>query len=204
MPKERVCVANSINREHGSLESCCPGQFGAPTPHAGITFIARANLTLVDLRGNPQDSEFLTSAKSVLGAALPLKPNTTAAGAHCDVLWLGPDEWLLVGRDGAQVNEGLAIEHGYLTDVSHGRSTWRISGPRTLDTLAKSCSLDLHPHLFAPGTCAQTALAHVGVLLHRLDTGCFELYCARSYAQHLWHWLTEAASEYGYEVLAPV
>jgi sarcosine oxidase subunit gamma len=204
MPKELACVADLLNREHGSLESCCSGQFGAPTPHAGITFIARAHLSLVDLRGDPQDDAFLASAASVLGAALPLKPNTTAAGADCDILWLGPDQWLLAGRDGAKVNEALAIDHGFLTDVSHGRSTWRVSGPRTLNALAKSCSLDLHPRVFLPGTCAQTALAHVGVLLHRLDAGCFEVYCARSYAQHLWHCLTEAASEYGYEVLAPV
>jgi len=70
--------------------------------------------------------------------------------------------------------------------------------------LDKGCSLDLHPRIFPVGSCAQTALAHVGVLLHRRDIATFELYCARSYAQHLWHWLTEAAAEFGYVVAAPV
>lgn len=188
-------------REHGSFESCCPGQFGAPTPNAGATFIAHTNLTLIDLRGDPRNAAFLANAQVALGAALPLTPNTTAGGARCEILWLGPDEWLLMSREADAISEKLAIDGGHLTDVSHGRAGWRLSGPRACDVLAKSCSLDLHPGVFPPGACAQTALAHVGVLLHRRDTATFEIYCARSYAQHLWHWLTEAASEYGYEVM---
>ena len=120
------------------------------------------------------------------------------------MLWLGPDEWLLVGAAPTPIDERLPIEHGLLTDVSHGRAGWRISGPRALDLLAKGCSLDLHTRIFPVGSCAQTALAHVGVLLHRRDIATFDLYCARSYAQHLWHWLTEAAAEFGYKVAAPV
>ena len=191
-------------REPACGESCCPGQFGAPTPHAGITFAARTGLTLLDLRGNPQDAAFLANANAALGVALPLAPNTTAAADHCEILWLGPDEWLLVGRAPTPFDARLAIEHGYLTDVSHGRAGWRISGPRTLDLLAKGCSLDLHPRAFAPGRCAQTSLAHVSVLLHLRKPGRFDLYCARSYAAHIWHWMTEAAAEFGYEVTAPV
>lgn len=196
-------MADTLLREHGSLESCCPGQFGAPIPHAGTTFIAHSNLALIDVRGNPANAGFIASAQSMLGASLPVKPNTTAGGTHCKILWLGPDEWLLVGRDRSRVNERLAIEGAHLTDVSSGRAAWRVTGPRTLDVLAKGCSLDLHPRAFPSGHCAQTSLAHVGVLLHRLDVTSFEVYCARSYAQHLWHWFAEAASEFGYEVLAP-
>ena len=195
-------MANEFTRDPACLESCCPGQFGAPTPHAGITFTARTALTLIDLRGDPQDAAFLASATTTLGAALPLDPNTTAAGADCEILWLGPDEWLLASRDPTLINERLPIEHGCLTDVSHGRAAWQISGPHTLDLLAKGCGLDLHPREFRTGDCAQTALAHVGVLLHRRDAERFEIYCARSYAQHLWHWLAEAATEFGYEVTA--
>jgi sarcosine oxidase subunit gamma len=80
----------------------------------------------------------------------------------------------------------------------------RISGPHTRELLAKGCSLDLHPRVFRTGHCAQTSLAHVGVLLHLPDAGGgIDLYCSRSYAQHLWHWLSEAAGEFGYEVVAP-
>ena len=199
-----MSVADTLDRALAWPDSACPGRFGARAAHAGVTFAARAALTLIDLRGDPQDPALLASARAALGAGLPLTPNTTAAGANCEVLWLGPDEWLLVGAAPTPVDERLPIEHGFLTDVSHGRAGWRISGPRALDLLDKGCSLDLHPRIFPVGSCAQTALAHVAVLLHRRDIATFELYCARSYAQHLWHWLTEAAAEFGYEVAAPV
>jgi len=196
-------VADPLNRDPASLESCFAGQFGALVPHAGIRFIAHAALTLIDLRGDPQDAAFLASARRALGIALPLKPNTAVSGQGCEVLWLGPDEWLLAGRDPTQINDRLPIEHGFLTDVSHGRAGWRIGGPHALDLLAKGCSLDLHPRAFRAGDCAQTAFAHVGILLHRRATESFDLYCARSYAQHLWHSLTGAAAEFGYEVHTP-
>jgi sarcosine oxidase subunit gamma len=159
---------------------------------------------LIDLRGDPRDATFLASAEAALGIALPIAPNTVAAGAHCEALWLGPDEWLLACAGPAAIDERMPINRGFLTDVSHGRTAWRVSGPRTLDFLAKGCSLDLHVRTFGPGTCAQTALAHVGILLHRRAAENFDIYCARSYAGHLWHWLTGSAAEFGYEVATPL
>ena len=195
-------MADSLTRDPACLESCLAGQFGAPVSHAGITFIAHTALTLIDLRGDPRDEAFLASARAALGTALPLNPNTAVSGKGCELLWLGPDEWLLAGRDPTMIDDRLPIEHGFLTDVSHGRTGWRIGGPRALDLLAKGCSLDLHPRAFRTGDCAQTALVHVGVVLHRRATESFDIYCARSYAKHLWHWLTGAAAEFGYEVAA--
>ena len=196
-------MADMLTRDPACLESCAPGQFGAPTPRAGITFSARTGLTLIDLRGNPRDAEFPAAARSALGCALPLTPGTSAAGTACTVLWLGPDAWLLVGDDAKKLNESLPIAGGFLTDVSHGRAALRIKGPRARELLAKGCSLDLHPRVFQPEQCAQSSLAHIGVLLHLREDDGFDLYCARSYAQHMWHGLTEAASEYGYEVVLP-
>ena len=198
-------MADTVPRTPACPEAVCPGQFGAHTPRAGITFAARTAIALVDLRGNPQHAEFLASAHTALGCALPLAPNTAARGADCNVLWLGPDAWLLVGADAGTINERLPMARGFLTDVSHGRAALRISGPHARELLAKGCSIDLHPRVFQAGHCAQTSLAHVGVLLHLPDAGGgFDLYCARSYAQHLWQWLIEAAGEFGYEVVAPV
>ena len=186
-------------------EACTPGRFGAATPSAGVTMTALTGLTLIDLRGNPQHGRFLASAQAALGCTLPLQPNTAVCASNCTVLWLGPDEWLLSSKHADNINEQLAIAGGFLTDVSHGRAALRIGGPHVRELLAKDCSLDLHPRSFQAGHCAQTALAHIGVLLYLPPTGdAFELYCARSYAQHLWHWLTEAAAEYGYEVTAPI
>ncbi|MDB5810057.1 MAG: sarcosine oxidase subunit gamma [Betaproteobacteria bacterium] len=197
-------MVDTLIREPACLEACCTGQFGASTPHAGITFAARTRLRLINMRGNPAQTQFLDSARTALGCALPLTANTSCAAADAEVFWLGPDEWLIAGSQNASISETLPIGSASLTDVSHGRAAWRIAGPRVYDLLAKGCSLDLHSSAFSPGGCAQTSIAHVGVLLYLRGDGSFDLYCARSYAQHLWHWLTEAAAEYGYEVTASI
>ena len=188
---------NEITRRSALVDKYQTGRFGAPGDTAGIHFVERTNLTLTDLRGDPGDPQFVASARRALKCALPLEPNTSSSGTDCEVLWLGPDEWLLVTIAAAR----LPIDGGYMTDVSHGRAVVRVSGARTRDLFAKGCPLDLHPRVFAPRRCAQTHIAHVSVLLHLVDdAGTFDLYCARSYAAHTWHWLTEAASALGYSV----
>ena len=53
-------------------------------------------LTQLDLRLDPGDAEAREAVESVIGA-LPIEPNTVHGGAEAGVLWLGPDEWLVVG-----------------------------------------------------------------------------------------------------------
>ena len=197
-------MAELAKREAACPESCRPGRFGAASTPAGLTFSALPRLSLIDLRGDPQDRTFLAAVQSTLGAALPLTPNTVSRGPDCEVLWLGPDEWLIKSDQPALINECFAIAQGAVTDVSSGRAAWQLAGPRSIDLLAKGCSLDLHPRAFAIGSCAQTALAHAAVLLHRRDVETFDIFCARSYAGHVWQWLHEAALEFGYAVASPL
>ncbi len=177
---------------------CHKGSYGARPSQPGITLEERRGLTMIDLRGSPRRTGFLAAAATALGAGLPLAPDTSAGDSRGAILALGPDEWLLVG---ARFHDALPIAGGFLTDVSHGRAAVRISGPRARELLAKGCSLDLHPRVFQTGQCAQTSIARVSVVLHLLHAqGVFDLYCARSYAVSLWHWLTEGAAEFGYRV----
>jgi sarcosine oxidase subunit gamma len=168
-----------------------------PAP-SSLAISERRDLTMINLRGRAEHGGgFLASANEQLLAALPLTPNSSTACADGLVLNLGPDEWLLVG---ARFSEDLKVSGGFLTDVSHGRSCVRIGGPQARELLAKGCSLDLDARVFKPGQCAQTSIARVSVLLHLRESAQFDLYCARSYARTLWHWLTEASAEFGYRV----
>lgn len=159
----------------------------------GVTFELRAGLSLVNLRGEPR------AASAGDAFPLPSAPNTSIGVPGGDVLWLGPDEWLL--STDRPVPELLARWHGEATDVSHGRCVLRIGGEAGRELLATAISLDLRPRAFAPGACAQTRYGGVGVLLHRLRSGeRFNFYVPRSYALHAWEMLRAAASEFGYDV----
>lgn len=176
----------------GPLEGAYEAGVHAANGAVGVIFELRAGISLLNLRGKLQ-------AASAEGAfPLPSAPNTSIGAPGGDVLWLGPNEWLLSTE--RPVPALLARWHGEATDVSHGRCVLRIGGDAARGLLATGVSLDLHPRAFAPGACAQTRFGGVGVLLHRLRGGeCFDCYVARSYAPHAWEMLRTAAGEFGYD-----
>ena len=117
---------------------------------------------------------------------------------------LSPRQWMLVGesgRDGAftaRIRE-LVANNGHVSDQGHGRVIIRIAGPRARDVLAKGCSLDLHPGESGAGFCAQTQIAQIGVLIHQAnDEPAYDIAVYAGFADSFWHWLTEAAAEFGY------
>lgn len=168
----------------------------------------------INLRGNPSRRAFTDAVKDVIGCALPTKPNTSAGPDDLNdgprALWLGPDEWLLVTTAGAEADLASAlagIAGAAVTDVSDGRTVISLSGRHARDVLMKGCPLDLHPSVFEPGHCAQSLLVRAAVILYRgaddaaAGGAAFEIHVARSFAEYLWMWLEDAASEYGLRVV---
>jgi sarcosine oxidase subunit gamma len=147
-------------------------------------------LTQVNLRsGTPAAFE------PVLGVSPPTVPGAVAAAADLAVLWLGPDEWLVVGPPSAPVAERLAEaakgEFASIVDVSAHRTAIDVTGPRAWDLLAHGCALDG----VAPGHCAQTLLARAGVILWGLEDG-YRVLVRSSFARYLAAWLDDASVEY--------
>ena len=153
-------------------------------------------LTQLDLRLDPDGP-----AAAAVGFKLPGQACTSARSGDVDVLWLGPDEWLVVGPPGAaerltgQLRSAVGTEHASVVDVSAQRTTLALSGPSVRDLLAGGCAIDLHPRVFGPGDCVQTELAHAPVVLLRRDPG-FWVFVRASFAAHLVDWLVDASVEY--------
>jgi len=158
-------------------------------------------LNMFNLRG-AADNAFCEAVRSVCRCELPITPNSSSTCTDGEILKLGPNEWLLTAVPESAWTEMMVIPQATLTDVSHARIAVHVEGDKSRDMLAKGCSIDLHPRQFPPGTCVQTSIAKISVILHKQsnDTG-FTLYAARSYAGSFWHWLTAAANEYGYHVI---
>jgi heterotetrameric sarcosine oxidase gamma subunit len=124
----------------------------------------------VSVRGEPQ-------------TGFPVEPNTTAG----DVLWLGPDEWLVLGGHEDDYPDAAAA-----VDVSANRVCFELAGEDVEDVLAQGCSLDLHSSVFPPGRCSQTLLARAQVILHRTYPERFRIFVRPSYAPYLRVWLEDA------------
>ncbi len=183
------------------------GRARAERGEAGVALAEKPFRAIVDLRGNPEDADFLGSAQGALGLDLPLTPNTATTRGKTTALWLGPDEWWIVTPDpaadhAARLRTTLSGVHAAVTEVGESRCCIEVSGPRARDLLAKACPLDLHPRSFAPGACAQSHLAKAAGLLHQTtDEPAYDLYVLRSFAEYLWHWLEDAGREYGVAVV---
>src|SRR5437868_4278895 len=124
-----------------------------------------AFLTQINLRADPRNPELRQSFSDALGFSLPLTPNTTASQGDRRALWLGPDEWLIVGPPDQQapleqaVRDGLTGAFGSVADVSANRTVLEIGGASARDLLAQGTLIDLDQRTFTEGRCAQTLLA---------------------------------------------
>ena len=174
------------------------------SPTNGLILAELAVPGQINLRGRPSDTAFLAAAGSVLDCRLPVSPNTVQTAGDLTVLWLGPDEWLVLTPPGAEaaiiarLREALAGIHAAVTDVSGNLARLRLAGNHARDVLAKGCSLDLHPRRFQPGQCAQTLILRCGIILHQIDDRpSYDLLPRRSFAEYLWMWLSDAMAEYG-------
>lgn len=166
-----------------------------------------AHRTIVNIRGNSGDAAFVAAVKSVTGADLPVKPNTTAQGGAFRVLWLGPAEWWVVTAVGtaenlvADLRQAFAGQHAAVVDVSESRTVITISGISARDVLARGCSLDLHPRVFGPGQCAQTGLTKANILLDQIDAiPSFDIYVLKSFGDYLWQWFWLIGRDYKFAI----
>jgi len=161
-----------------------------------------APLAQINLRGDPGDTTFLAAVRRALELDLPTTPNTTVRAAGVTALWLGPDEWLVVGDAGvdaairSRLGEELGGRHASVVDVGSHRVVLSLTGRASRTLLMKGCGIDLHPRAFAPGRCAQTTFARTTLLLEQTgDLPAWRLYVRRSFAPYLASWLVDAAEE---------
>ena len=153
------------------------------------------------LRGNAGDARFADAVLQATGMHLPLKANSASIDPQRQLLWMGPDEWLLKTSDGqggsisTALRAALQGQHSAVVDVGHGNTTLRVEGPGAADLLARGCPLDLHVRAFPTGSLAQSHVAKASATLLCLQAGThYELTVRRSFASYLFEWLTAAGS----------
>lgn len=116
----------------------------------------------------------------------PPQPNTSTTWNGRDVLWLGPDEWLVVGEPGTEssierdLEDAMADHHRSVVDVGANRIVFDL--PDGLDLISTDCGLDLDPGRWRPGTCAQTLFGAAQVILHQFDERTTRVFVRPSFA----------------------
>jgi sarcosine oxidase subunit gamma len=176
---------------------------------AGLIMSERRFPAQVILRGVDGDPAFLAAVEGAIGVAPPTAPNTVARHRDIELVWLSPEEWLLIAPAGTEaalverLEQALTGLHAGAVDVSDARAVIRLEGPAARTVLAKGTPLDLSPHVLSPGRSAETTLARASVILRPVGTvaGAYEIHVARSFAAYLWAWLLDAGREFGVRIV---
>jgi sarcosine oxidase, subunit gamma len=187
---------------HFGLRARAASQTGT-AQDAEILLSERPHRCQINLRGNAADPALLDGVRQATGLDLPQIPNSVSRNGEFRALWLGPNEWLLIGPAGREADlvrslrTSLAGQHAGVTDVSEARTCILVAGVKARELLARGISLDLHPRMFGTGRCAQTGLAGANIVLEQIDDRPgFEIAVLNSFADHLWRWLERAGADY--------
>ena len=153
----------------------------------------------INLRLDPNNNDYMSICGKILGAVLPTKPNTYVQNEKVKIIWLGPDEWMVINDKENELFIKLKKELGDLeasvTDVSENRTIIRLSGKKVITLLSKFLVLDLEKNLGTQSSCAQTLFVKVPILLVRNDDNnqipVIDIFTNRSHANYIYNLLVD-------------
>ena len=171
----------------------------------GLVFGEMAHLGKLNLRGQ---NDLAKAVKVITGCTFPPEANRFQSAGDRHVIWLGPDEYLLLCEAGKEqelqdsLNSMIPSPHFATTDVSDSLCAISLRGPAVRAVLAEGCGLDLNRKKVTAGQSAPSRLALSTVTLMAVAEDAFLLIGRTSIAPYVQRWLADAALEYGYQYIA--
>ncbi|MEM9707593.1 MAG: sarcosine oxidase subunit gamma family protein [Pseudomonadota bacterium] len=159
---------------------------------------------MVSLKGDLGADALRQSVKSATGIDVPPALEGAEAG-EAGVLWMAPDELLLLGprdeagRIVAELESALAGSHFLAADISDARSVFRLEAEdgAIRDVLSKLTPADLSPDAFPVGRFRRTRIAQIAGALWMREPQVAEVFVFRSMAQYAFDLLSNAAEPGG-------
>ncbi len=136
------------------------------------------------------------------GLKLPLSPKTSTSTNGRGILWLGPDEWMIIDEN-PEAAERLIARLDKVdcsaVDISHRNTAILVSGCGAQDVLNAGCPQNLDIEVFPVGACSRTVFGKVEIVLWRVKELTFRVEVWRSFSDYLWDYLVEAANDVNLE-----
>ena len=180
------------------------GEGDQGTGNGTVILVDRGFRGQISLRGDVLVSGFADVVEKYIGLRPEEQPKIAKGGEGFPrLLWLGPDEWLLVTTDEMtnetllKLNGSLKSYHVQVLDISDAKAVIGLTGKDARDLLMKGCPVDLHEREFHSGCSTRTLLGKVEVIIHQVsDRPEYDIYVHRSFSEFLWDWLEDAAQEF--------
>ena len=157
----------------------------------------------INIRGKSSDKEFMKNIGSALNLVLPIEPNVRIFNNNISIMWLGPNEWLVITpeneKDGiiSLLKSNLNPQKTAITDVSFNRTILRLEGEKVFTLLSKFLVANLEKILKTNFSVAQSIFIKIPVLFVRNNTDeeptSLDLHLNRSHTKYVYELLVDGS-----------
>ena len=150
--------------------------------------------------------EFISAVGKSLNILLPTEANTSTQSDKLTALWLSPDEWIIFSND--IMNKDLndyetekllqnnisKINLGAVTDVTDQFVMINLKGNKIYELFQSGSPFNFNNFRNKKGATTQTILGKIDIIVHNQDKNTVNLFVRRSFSEHLFSWMNDAAS----------
>ena len=184
-----------------------PARHGAGKAAAGVTIKEVVGRDLLQVGAWPQTVDAVAAdLAAAIGTPAPAPRGRAVGNGRATAFFTGPDKiWVTAPfADGlcARLAKQWPSSKAVVTELGHSRTVIRIGGPNARDLIARFLAVDTDPALFPAGGVASAGLHGIGVTLHHVSDGVYDLYVPRTFALSIVEALVEVAEQWGCEVIA--
>ena len=150
--------------------------------------------------------EFISAVGKSLNILLPTEANTSTQSNKLTALWLSPDEWMIFSNDTISEdsndyetekllqNNISKINLGAVTDVTDQFVMINLKGNKIYELFQSGSPFNFNNFQNKKGATTQTILGKIDIIVHNQDKNTVNLFVRRSFSEHLFSWMNDAAS----------
>ena len=150
--------------------------------------------------------EFISAVGKSLNILLPTEANTSTQSDKLTAVWLSPDEWMIFSNQPVDestnnyeteelLNKNISkLNLGAVTDVTDQFVMIGLKGNKIYELFQTGSPFNFNDFQTKKGAVAQTILTKIDIIVHNQDKNDVNLFVRRSFSQHLFSWMNDAAS----------
>ena len=150
--------------------------------------------------------EFISAIGKSLNILLPAKANTSTQSDKLTAVWLSPDEWMIYSNEPVNENTNIyeaeqilnknisKLNLGAITDVTDQFVMINLKGNKIYELFQTGSPFNFNDFQNKKGAVTQTILNKIDIIVHNQNENAVNLFVRRSFSQHLFSWMNDAAS----------
>ena len=150
--------------------------------------------------------EFISAVGKSLNILLPTESNTSTQSDKLTAVWLSPDEWMIYSNEPVDkninnyeteelLNNNISkLNLGAITDVTDQFVMINLKGNKIYELFQTGSPFNFNDFQNKKGAVTQTILNKIDIIVHNQEKNTVNLFVRRSFSQHLFSWMNDAAS----------